>query len=160
MSGDDLEIRWRAQIEMMIDEPDHWITRRWRLHQLKADPSDDFKRECLRLLDAAGDQRHPHIKAMHYLVIDRLVSDERMRQASARAASLPISDDEIADGPLPARGIGLTRTDVLKHRRAWQSNGPPSPWVRAGVSKATYIRHRSKHGLVPWPEGYQRRLTP
>lgn len=69
-------------------------------------------------------------------------------------------DAPIQDGPIPDRGVDLKRNEILKARRDWQRDGPPQSWIRAGATKSTYIRYRHKHGLVPWPDGYLRRLTP
>ena len=58
------------------------------------------------------------------------------------------------DSPIVMLGTGLTRDEILTAKQQWQSDGPKSRAIhsRLGVSKSTLIRHRHRHGLVPWPE--------
>lgn len=57
--------------------------------------------------------------------------------------------------PMPRGGVDLTRAEILAHRRAWLDEGSGlREWERAGATKSTFIRHRHRHGLVPWPRGY------
>jgi len=84
--------------------------------------------------------------------------DEEVRQASERdSLQSALMDD-------PERGESdelhpLTRRQVLDARRRWQQ-GEGHRWTNAAVSKATYMRARHKHNLVPWPLDYRDKLTP
>jgi hypothetical protein len=121
---------------------------------LASDPAVAKHPDAWRELGTVDDDGAAYIVMLgDAAVLPRLL--DRIKPIVIEPAEAPVDD-----GPIPPRGSGMTRSEVLKYRREWQRDGLPSPWARAGVSKATYIRHRHKYGLVPWPEGYRRQLTP
>lgn len=55
-----------------------------------------------------------------------------------------------------------TRDDILDLRRRWQVGGDSWPAVvkDALTSEAAVMRWRHRLHLVPWPDGYESKLTP